>query len=123
MLKEWHMDEHARGRRKVGIYGSRLVISAIGASLQQNPALDVQVFEEPLPGIAEETEAARPDVIVFDMAAAPPQFAIPLINANPAITLIGVDLARNEMLVLSGRQYPLLTAEDLAGAIQTGPPA
>ena len=117
------MAEQLKGIRKVGIYGSRLIISAIGASLQQNPALDVQVFEEPLAGSFGEPGQARPDVIVFDIAGAPPKFAIPLMKAYPAIVLIGVDLARNEMLVLSGRQYPLLTAEDLVGAIQTGPRA
>ena len=117
------MDKQVTETRKVGIYGSRLVISAIGASLQQNPALDVQVFEDPLPGVPDDPNAVRPDVIVFDMASASPQFAIPLMNANPAITLIGVDLAKNEMLVLSCRRYDLLTAEDLVGAIRTGAPA
>lgn len=117
------MDKQVTEKLKVGIYGSRLVISAIGASLQQNPAFEVQVFEGLLPGAENESDVCPPDVIVFDMSAAVPEFAIPLINSYPGITLIGVDLAKNEMLVLSGRQCPLLTAEDLVEVIKTVPRA
>jgi len=115
------MDEQVKGTRKVGICGSRLVISAIGASLRQNPMVDVQTIEDSLPGIIEGPDAALPDVILFDIAATPPQFAIRLISTHPFITLIGVDLAKNEMLVLYGKQRRLLTAEDLMQAIHAGP--
>lgn len=117
------MDKQVKRRRRVGICGSRLVISAISASLQENPAVEVQIIDDLLPNIIEEPDAASPDVILFDIATAPPQFAVRLVNAHPAITLIGVDLAKNEMLVLYGRQRRFLTAEDLMQAIQLGPQA
>ena len=115
------MDKQVKGNKKVGIFGSQLVISAIGASLQEKPGFEVQKIEDLLPNIIGKLYAAPPDVILFDLAAATqPHFAIPLIYTHPTIMLIGVDLGNNKMLVLSGREFRLLTAEDLVQAIQAG---
>ena len=113
------MDKQVKGTRKVGIYGSQLVMSAIGACLQEKPEFDVQRIKGLLPNIIDQSDAAPPDVILFDLAAAQPDFAIPLIHTHPGILLIGVDLANNKMLVLSGKKSCLITAEDLVQAIQT----
>lgn len=113
------MDKQVKGNRKVGILGSQLVMSAIGASLQEKPGFDVQTIEGLLPNIIGELDAAPPDVILFDLAATQPHFAIPLIHTHPTILLIGVDLANNKMLVLSGRESRLLTTEDLVQAIES----
>ena len=109
-----------KGTRKIGIYGSQLVISAIGASLREKPGFEVQIIEGSDPDIIGKLEADPPDVILFDLAAAQSRFAIPLIQTHPAIMMIGVDLANNKMLVLHGRESRLLTAEDLVRAIQAG---
>jgi hypothetical protein len=116
------MAEQAKARRKVGIYGSQLVISAIGASLQQKPGLDVQQIEGPFPKTTGQLSQPIPDVILFDLAAAQPHIAIPLIANHPAIMVIGVDLRNNKMLVLSGKEISLLTPEDLVQAIEAGAP-
>jgi len=112
------MDEQVKGTRKVGIYGSQLVMSIIGACLQEKPKFDVQRIDGLLPNIIDETDAAPPDVILFDLTAAQNHFAIFLIHNHPTVMLIGVDLANSEMLVLSGRESCLITAEDLVQAIQ-----
>jgi DNA-binding NarL/FixJ family response regulator len=109
-----------KGARKVGIYGSQLVISAIGASLREKPGFEVQEIEGSDPDIIGKLGAAPPDVILFDLAAAQPHFAISLIHTHPTIMMIGVDLANNKMLVLCGKESRLLTAEDLVQAIQAG---
>jgi hypothetical protein len=105
-------------RRKVGIYGRRLLLSAIGASLHGNPALEVQEIEGFPPCISDKLDAL--DVILFDLNADESQFAIQLINSHPELRTIGVDLANNEMLVLSGNKCRLLNKEDLAQAIEGG---
>ncbi len=112
------MDEQMKGRRKIGIYGSQLVMSAIGASLREKPEFEVQKIEGFVPGLTGKPDAAPPDVILFDLAAAPPHFAIPLIHTHPTILVIGVDMANNKMLVLSSKESGLITPEDLVEAIQ-----
>ena len=90
----------------------------IGASLQEKPEFEVQKIDGFLPDIIGKLDAAPPDVILFDLAAAQPHFAIPLMHTHPTILVIGVNLANSKMLVLSGRESCLITAEDLVQAIQ-----
>jgi len=103
--------------RTVALYGETLVMSTIGASLQKRPGLQVQQIEGLLSEIVTKLNAAPPDVILFDLAGGQPQFAIPLLQNHPMVTLIGIDLASEKMLVLSGEQSRLLTEEDLMKTI------
>jgi|GEM_PF-1439914 len=114
------MDKQVKETRKIGIYGSRLMISAIGASLQEKSEFEIQKIDGFVPDIIDEPDAAPFDVILFDLAATQPHFAIPLIHTHPTIMMIGVDLANKKMLVLCGKESRLLTVEDLVQAIQAG---
>ncbi len=107
-------------RRTVALYGSNLVISTIGASLQEKPEIQVQQILGALPDIIDQLGAPPPDVILFDLAAAQPHFAVPLLRNHPSIMLIGVDLESNKMLALFGEQSRLLTADDLMQVIEGG---
>lgn len=107
-------------KRTVALYGSNLVMSIIGASLQEKPEFQVQQIQGLLPDIFDKLEAPPPDVILFDLAAGQPHFAIPLLRNHPRIMLIGVDLRSNKMLVLSGEQSRLLSADDLVHMIEAG---
>ncbi len=106
--------------RTVVLYGSNLIMSSIGASLQQKPEFKVLKVEDLLPETLEKLKAGPPDAILFDLGAAQPHFAIPLLREHPSITLIGVDLAVNKMLVLSGQQSRLLLVDDLLKVITGG---
>ncbi|MHC1729070.1 MAG: hypothetical protein AB9866_24250 [Syntrophobacteraceae bacterium] len=114
------MDERVKRIRKVGIYGSQLLMSAIGANLQENPEFEVQKIEGSIPDITSKPSTISPDVILFDLTATQPGFVIPLMHAHPATLLIGVDLANNKMLLLCGKESRLLTMEDLLQVIQAG---
>ncbi len=105
-------------KRTVAVYGSNLVMSIIGASLQEKPEFQVQLIQGLLPDILDKLEAPTPDVILFDLAAAEPHFAVPLLRNHPTIMLIGVDVKSNTMLVLFGEQSRLLTADDLVQVIE-----
>ena len=107
-------------KRTVALYGSNLVMSTIGASLKEKPEFQVQQIQGLLPDFIDKLEAPPPDVILFDLAAAQPHFAIPLLRNHPTIMLIGVDLRSNQMLVLFGEQSRLLTADDLVHVIEGG---
>ena len=99
--------------RRVIVCGNHLVMSTICASLQQKPGFQVQQIEAFQPDIIDKLDVAPPDVILFDLAADQPHFVIPLLRKHPTIMLIGIDLMSSEMLLFSGAQSRLLTAEDL----------
>ncbi len=107
-------------KRTVALDGSNLVMSIIGASLQEKSEFQVQRIQEPLPNMINKLETPPPDVILFDLATAQPHFVIPLLRNHPTIMLIGVDLESNRMLVLFGEQSRLLTADDLVQVIEGG---
>jgi len=108
----------------VVLFGSSLVVSSIGASLQGCSGLQVMAVDleasatAAMPSAAQRLAALRPDVVLFDLAAAQPDFAITLWKAQPDLLLIGVDLATNQALVLSGQPTRALTTEDLLQVIQ-----
>jgi hypothetical protein len=104
----------------VALYGSNLVMSTIGASLKEKPEFQVQEVNALFPDLLEKLEVTPPDVILFDLTQGQPHFAISLLRNYPRIMLIGIDLTSNKMLVLSGKQSRLLTAEDLMQAIKGG---
>ncbi len=105
---------------RVAVYGADVVMSAISARLQEKPEFQVQQVEGLAPGIIDKLNAAPPDAILFDFAQGHPHFTIPLLREHPKIMLIGIDLKSNKMLVLSGEQSRLFTAEDLVKVITGG---
>ena len=59
-----------------------------------------------------------PDVVIFDLAVAQPEFAIALWEARPRLLLIGVNLTSGHAFVLSGQSSRLLTIDDLLQVIE-----
>ncbi len=106
--------------RRVALYGGNLLMSAIGARLQQKPEYQVQQIAVLLPEILDKMNADPPDAILFDLARAQLHFLIPLLRKHPKIMLIGVDLVVNEMLGLSGQQSRFLTVDVLVQVIEGG---
>jgi hypothetical protein len=106
--------------RKVVLYGSNLVVSTLGATLRGQVEFEMVQIDPLLPGALQAIEAARPDVILFDLAGAQPDFSIALLRKNPGLLLIGVDLKTDKVLVMSGEESRLLTTDDLVHIIETG---
>ena len=99
--------------RTVALYGNSLAVSSIGASLQGRADLQVLSVDATLPEVMDQMCALHPDVVIFDLAAARPEFAIDLWQAQPHLLLIGVDLLTHRALMLSGQPSRLLTLDDL----------
>ena len=66
-------------KRKVALIGTNLVMSTVAASLQQSPEFQVQEIKGKSSDIIDKLEAAPPEVILFDLSAAQPDFAVPLL--------------------------------------------
>ncbi len=107
--------------RKVALYGNSLVVSSIGASLKGRAGLQVCSVDATPPGAAEQLSALQPDVVIFDLAMAQPEFAIALWKVQPRLLLIGVDLTTGQALLLSGQPSHLLTIDDLLQVIESQP--
>lgn len=105
-------------RRSVVFCGHNLVMSAMERSLHGHPEFEIQQINHERIGIGDIPCTALPDVIVFDLSTTPEHFAISALQACPMLLLIGIDIENDKMLVLSGRESRLLTADDLVQAIE-----
>jgi hypothetical protein len=105
--------------RNIVLWGNSVVISSIGATLTR-AGLRVVQLDPGQPDSAERLRAGCPRIVIFDRAFAPAEFAFRLLTENSDVLLIGIDLDRDSMLVLSGQQPRLLTTEDLLGLINKG---
>lgn len=107
-------------KRTVVLYGNSLVISSIAASLESQPHLSVHQIHAPGTDL-HQLESLNPDVLIFDMAAAQPDYAIALLGERPRLSLIGVDPDNRQMLLWSSQHARALTVQDLVQAINALP--
>jgi len=106
--------------RRVVLYGSDLVVSTVGANLRGRVEFQILQIDPLLPDALQRLEAARPDVVLFDLADTQPDFTISVLRKHPGLMLIGVDLKSDKMLVMSGEESRLLTTDDLVHMMVTG---
>ena len=119
----------------VVLYGNSLFMAGVEASLRGQPGLDVVRIDATFPNPVQRLDALHPDVIIFDLTAPPstlPAFGyaqarlptsnlhspFSILQKHPGLSLIGLDLNSNQVLVLSGQQHTVLAADDLAQVIQ-----
>ncbi len=108
--------------RAVALYGNSLMLSSIGGSLQGHAGWQVVSVDPAEPGAVERLLTLRPDVIVFDTAAADPESAVGVWKSQPNVLLIGVDLVSDRALLLCGQSSQMHTPEDLVEVIESHGP-
>ena len=94
-------------QRKVVLYGSSLALLGIEASLKASSGLEVLRLDGRTTNALEYLEPLCADVIAFDLTAGQPEFAVPLLQKNPHLMLIGLDMASDKVLVLSSEHCKL----------------
>jgi hypothetical protein len=109
--------------RKVVLYGSDLVVSSIGANLQDRERFRLMQIHPLLPDALDRLDAVHPDVVLFDLTLVQTDFSTTVLRRNPRLLLIGIDLTNNKMFVLSGEESRLLTQEDLLRMIEKRKPS
>jgi len=102
----------------VVLYGVSLVIEGLAASLGSHPDLSLHRINGRGLFLAEQLTALRPDVVIFDLVAAPPDNAFLSLWEQPQVLLIGVDLNRHEMFQWVGQCARAQTTQDVIRAIQ-----
>jgi hypothetical protein len=93
------------------------LLAGIRVSLQTGTDLEILSLNENEIDLMPRLDALYPDVLVFDMTNGQPSFTLELVKHYPALTLIGVDLTQNNILMLSSQQPQVLTMDDLVNVI------
>src|SRR5512144_3244612 len=102
--------------QRVVLYGDSVLMTSIGASCRRTGMQVVPMRADQADTVAE-LERLSPDVILYDLAHPPADFVLESLKQNPKRLLIGVDLDRNTMLVLSGQHERAVTTTDLVRVI------
>jgi hypothetical protein len=99
--------------KRVVLYGKSLVMSTIGASLQDCPDIQLLQVDPSTTDVQDHLRRLQPDVVILDQAAIQPDFSVALWKVQPELLLIGLDLMSGKALVLSSQPARLLTTNDL----------
>jgi hypothetical protein len=102
----------------VVLYGASLVMSGLAASLENETNLSLYQLKGCEGQAAPQLAALHPDVVIFDLAAGPPDNAFLLLWEQSQVLLIGVDLNRHTLLQWAGQQARAQTTQDVVQAIQ-----
>ncbi len=104
-------------RRRVAIYGNSLNMAGIVASLRVDPTLEVLCVNLDSPIARESLDKNELAAVVFDLSDPPLHLDVTLLRDRPGMVLIGVDPAREEVLVLSSQSKQALSVADLVDVI------
>ena len=102
----------------IALFGNSLVMSSIGASLQNRAGVRLLLVDAALPSPAQQLDTDDPDVVIFDLATIQPDRVVALLESHPRL-LVGIDLAANKALVLSGISTRVWTPDDLVQLIES----
>lgn len=105
-------------QQTIALYGHNLVLSIVGACLQQKPEFRIICIEGVPADYLKKMDAAYPQVVLFDLTL-DTHFAALLAWDYPEIIPIGIDLTRHKIWLPSGKLLHLFTIEDLVTAIST----
>lgn len=103
--------------RKVVLCGNSVLMSSLGATCRR-AGFEVVTFDTNQADPADQLRHLSPDVILYDLAHPPADFVLKSLAQNPKRVLIGVDLDRDSMLVLSGLEERAVTTKDLLQVIE-----
>jgi len=104
-------------RRRVAVYGNSLGMAGIVATLKVDPTLEGLCINLDSRNIRQTLDKNDLAAIVFDLSDQPLRLDITLLRDRPGMLLIGVDLSRAEMLVLSSHPAQALSMADLVSVI------
>ncbi len=105
-------DSYPAGGRVI-LYGNSVFLAGIKAELESRGEFDVITIAADGSSVDALICARGADVVIFDLAAARPNFAVTLLRDSPGSLLIGVDPSSDQLLIVSGHQARAETTTDL----------
>jgi hypothetical protein len=109
--------ETAKPAARVVLYGNSVLLAGIKAELQSRGLLDLVTIEPGCADPAAQISARNPDAVIFDLGAGQPDFVVALMGKHPGLLLIGLHPGHDELLILSGREAPAVSATDVMRVI------
>jgi hypothetical protein len=110
-------------RRRVAVYGNSLNMAGIVASLKADPTLEVLCLNLDSTDARQSLDENDLAAIVFDLSDPPLRPDLTILRDRPGLLLIGMDLSRDEMLVLSSQHAQALSMADLVSVIHQVAPS
>lgn len=101
----------------VVLYGNSMFLAGIRAELERLTPLKLITVAADYPDAAALVASCNPLVVLFDLTADHPEFAVSLLHKHPNLLLIGVDPSSDELLVLSCHPAVALSMSDLVELI------
>ena len=80
-------------RRLIVLYGDSVFLEGIALELKNQPTLDILTLTVDEGEAAQRLAALRPEVLIYDLAQTPADWALPLLPQCPNLRLIGLDTA------------------------------
>ncbi len=105
--------------RRVALCANSVLVSSLGAILERRAGVEVVRIDPRSPDAVGRVGDLLPDVAIVDLTTAQSE-PISLLRQYPGLLLIGVDLNRNELVVLSGEPARPLTMDNFIHLIEAG---
>jgi DNA-binding NarL/FixJ family response regulator len=109
-------------QRLIVFYGDSVFLEGIALELKNQPTMDILTLAVDEGEAVQRLAALRPDVIIYDLALTPGDWALPLLPQCPNLRLIGLDTAAAQALVVSGAWAAAASLRDLAALIEQAAP-
>ena len=106
--------------RRVVAWGRSVLVSALFAGLAHRPGLEVAQVEATLPAALDALQRRRAHAVVCDLATVPAACVLALLAAQAHLAVVIVDSDADLGMVLSCRQTPMQTMDDLVAALLEG---
>ncbi len=101
----------------MALLGNSVIASSLASTLRGWPELEVIHLGAATPDALTRLHGAHPDAVILSEPPPSPDLIFQLLQGNPDLLVIGVDVDGDRMVVLSGRQASLRTEDDLLEAI------
>jgi len=108
-----------KANKRILLYGTSVILGSIVASLRHLPQFEVISLALPLRK-SQTVDAARANILLFDLETTHSDAVLPLLGANPALQLIGINPGINLVQVWSIRELRELSMPDLVNLIYNG---
>ena len=104
--------------RVLALCGESLLIEGIEASLKDREGVEIVRLNTSRPGAVQILDKLSPDIIVFDLTPSHLSCVFTFLRTHTDVVLIGLDLARDLALFLSGEWCMLPSVADLMQVIE-----
>ena len=106
-------------KRAVILYGQSMLLSLVASNLSQSPDLDI-MHEASWEAVESQAQKSAPDVLIYEMPCTSESSILQLLNKNPRLLLIGLDLETNRSVLIAGQEAHSFTMDRIRAIVEGG---